>query len=159
VRIDELEKMLMDSNDHSNQRFNETRDRIRNEINQLREENSNNLKCEIEGLKSFVQMATDKVNTNNDGIYEKYDEKLRKIKEVCASYFSKYEKHLLNQQTLVKDLERQQQQWVQMLLKPQELNQARLFAVETRIKESEENKLRDVDFLKETIKKLIFALE
>ena len=36
------------------------------------------------------------VNKNNDGIYEKYDEKLMKIKDVCAQYFSKYEKHLLN---------------------------------------------------------------
>jgi hypothetical protein len=46
-----------------------------------------------------------------------------------------------------------------MLVKPQELNQARLYAVETRIKENEGNKLRDVDFLKETIKKLIYAIE
>jgi len=59
----------------------------------------------------------------------------------------------------VKDLERQQEQWVKMLIKPQELNMARLYAVETRIKENETNKLSEVDFLKETIKKLIYAIE
>jgi hypothetical protein len=42
-------------------------------------------------------------------MYEKYDEKLKKIKEVCASYFSKYEKHLMNHQVIVKDLERCQE--------------------------------------------------
>lgn len=46
-----------------------------------------------------------------------------------------------------------------MLLKPQELNMARLYAVETRIKENEANKFKEVDFLKETVKKLIFAIE
>ena len=43
-----------------------------------------------------MHAETKKVNTNNDGIYEKYDEKLKKIKDVCAQYFSKYEKHLIN---------------------------------------------------------------
>ena len=46
-----------------------------------------------------------------------------------------------------------------MLIRPQELNQARLYAVETRIQEIESSKVKDVDFLKETLKKLIFALE
>lgn len=46
-----------------------------------------------------------------------------------------------------------------MLIKPQELNQARLYAVETRISENEQMKMREVDFLKETIKKLIYAIE
>lgn len=53
-------------------------------------------RLEIENLKTYVTVATEKVNTNNDGIYEKYDEKLKKIKDVCAQYFSKYEKHLIN---------------------------------------------------------------
>lgn len=50
----------------------------------------------VENLEKFVTTETNKVNTNNDGIYEKYDEKLKKIKDVCAQYFSKYEKHLIN---------------------------------------------------------------
>lgn len=114
---------------------------------------------EIETLRSFVQSATALVNSNNDGIYEKYDEKIKKIKDVCAQYFSKYEKHLINHQSIVKDLERQQDQWVQMLIKPQELNQARLYAIETRMQECESVKIKDIDFLKETIKKLIYAIE
>jgi hypothetical protein len=58
-----------------------------------------------------LQRVTDetrKVNQSNDDIYIKYDSKIKKIKDVCAQYFSKYEKHLINHQTIVKDLERQQ---------------------------------------------------
>lgn len=69
-----------------------------------------------------VRDETRKVNQSNDDIYLKYDTKIKKIKDVCAQYFSKYEKHLINHQTIVKDLERQQQLWVDMLIKPQELN-------------------------------------
>jgi hypothetical protein len=46
-----------------------------------------------------------------------------------------------------------------MLIKPQELNQARLYTIETRIKENEDLKMAEIDFLKETIKKLIYAIE
>ena len=60
------------------------------------EDMKNTMKFELEKLQTFVNNVTDKVNTNNDGIYEKYDEKLKKIKDVCAQYFSKYEKHLIN---------------------------------------------------------------
>lgn len=46
-----------------------------------------------------------------------------------------------------------------MLIKPQELNQARLYTIESRIKENEDLKLAEVNFLKETLKKLIYAIE
>jgi hypothetical protein len=46
-----------------------------------------------------------------------------------------------------------------MLIKPQELNQARLFTIESRIKENEQTKMNEVEFLKETVKKLIYAIE
>jgi len=46
-----------------------------------------------------------------------------------------------------------------MLIKPQELNQARLYTIESRIKENEDLKLNEVNFLKETLKKLIYAIE
>ena len=78
------------------------------EISTLADDTVYNLKVEINKLERFVTSATDKVFSNNDGIYEKYDEKLKTIKDVCAQYFSKYEKHLINHQTIVKDLERQQ---------------------------------------------------
>ena len=46
-----------------------------------------------------------------------------------------------------------------MLIKPQELNQARLYTIEHRIKENEVGKIEAVENLKEMMKKLIFAIE
>lgn len=45
------------------------------------------------------------------------------------------------------------------LVKPQELNQARLFSIDTRIKEAEVARTEDNQFFKDMLKKLIFALE
>lgn len=46
-----------------------------------------------------------------------------------------------------------------MLIKPQELNQARLYTIETRLQENESSKIKEIDFIKETVKKLIYAIE
>ena len=159
VRIEDLDKILADQGEAISQLHVSFKQQIQQQISAVKEEVLQNQKNEIDTLKNFVRIATEKVNTNNDGIYEKYDEKLKKIKDVCAQYFSKYEKHLINHQTIVKDLERQQEKWVQMIIKPQELNQARLYAIETRIKENEQGKMKDFDFMKETMKKLIYAIE
>jgi len=48
---------------------------------------------------------------------------------------------------------------VSTLIKPQELNQARLFSIDTRIKEAEQARTEDNQFFKDVIKKLIFAVE
>lgn len=46
-----------------------------------------------------------------------------------------------------------------MLIKPQELNQARLYTIETRIQENEQSKMKEIDFLKDTLRKLIYTIE
>jgi len=43
----------------------------------------------------------------------------------------------MNQQEIVKGLEKRQEDWINTLIKPQELNQARLFSIDTRIKEAD----------------------
>jgi hypothetical protein len=60
---------------------------------------------------------------------------------------------------MVKALEERQETWVNTLIKPQEVNQARLFSVDTRIKEGELTRLRDLQFMRDTFKKLIYAIE
>ncbi len=73
---------------------------------------------EADNVKSFVTNTTNKANQHRDNLQEKYDEKLDKIKDVCAQYFSKYEKHLMNQQDIIKNLEKRQEDWVTTLVKP-----------------------------------------
>lgn len=107
LRIDELEKNQSDYADQNSQKHNDARIMFRSEINHLRDDVSASQKNEIDQLKQFVQTATENVNSNNDNIYERYDAKIKKMKDICAQYFSKYEKHLINHQTIVADLEKQ----------------------------------------------------
>ena len=82
---------------------------FKQELTKLQETIEKNLDKEVKRLEVFVNQRTDKVQQDNSGIYDRYDEKLKTIKDVCAQYFSKYERHLINHQTIVKDLEKQQE--------------------------------------------------
>ena len=52
----------------------------------------------------------------------KYDEKLDKIKDICAQYFSKYEKQLVQTQETCRKLEKRQEDWINTIVKPKEVN-------------------------------------
>lgn len=96
IRIDEIEKTNMDWCDQHLQKHNEQKAKLNLDLGTMEEKLISLVHKEIEQLQTFVKAEVGSVNKNNDGIYEKYDEKLKKIKDVCAQYFSKYEKHLLN---------------------------------------------------------------
>lgn len=59
----------------------------------------------------------------------------------------------------MKELDKRIEDWAKLLVKPQEVNQARLFAIETRLKETEDFRVREITFVKDALKKTIFALE
>jgi hypothetical protein len=48
----------------------------------------------------------------------RYDEKLERIKDVCAQYFSKYERQLGQAQDQIKFMDKRQEEWINTLLKP-----------------------------------------
>jgi hypothetical protein len=49
--------------------------------------------------------------------------------------------------------------WSKVLIEPTSLNEARLFALETRIQEEEEIRIKEQEYMRDVIKKLIFSLE
>ncbi len=51
------------------------------------------------------------------------------------------------------------QDWSKVLVEPASLNDARLFALESRIHEEEEIRITEYDYIKDFIKKLIYSLE
>ena len=59
----------------------------------------------------------------------------------------------------VKELEEKQEEWIERLIKPQELNQARLFSIDSRIKEGEQQRAKDQQFQRDVLKKFIYAVE
>ena len=65
-------------------KINETKSNLKADLNAQRDDLTAKQNEEVNKLKDYVITATEKVNTNNGDIYEQYDEKLKKIKDVCA---------------------------------------------------------------------------
>ena len=106
-RIEDIEKTQVEQHEESGRRYNQQRDEFNKSLKNVQETLEKKMTNDINDLRKYVKDTTEKVNKSNDNIYGQYDAKLRTIKDVCAQYFSKYEKHLINHQTIVKDLERQ----------------------------------------------------
>ena len=49
--------------------------------------------------------------------------------------------------------------WSKVLIEPASMNDARLFSLESRVHEEEEIRIKEYDFLRDLIKKLIYSLE
>lgn len=112
-----------------------------------------------EEMKDFVKQTQEEQSRDNQGLQNKFDDKIQKVKEVTANFFFKYEKELQSLQNGFDDISSKCDDWVKNIIKPQEMNSARLFALETRMNEEENLRFRDITFVKDTIKKFIFAIE
>ena len=124
------------------------KDSIKVQSEKLREESKDIFKkCKKEQLRVRYE------------IEEKYDERISKIKSVSAAFFNRYDADLKSVETKVESTSKAQEEWVKKIVAPQELNQARLFAIETRMKESEESRISDFNFTKDTVRRLIYAIE
>jgi hypothetical protein len=49
--------------------------------------------------------------------------------------------------------------WSKILIEPTSLNEARLYALETRLHEEEEIRIKEYEFVRDLFRKLIYSLE
>lgn len=75
-------------------------------LKDMKDDVTQDMQGEVEQLKGFVREVTESASAKSKTLQAKYDNKLDGIKDVCSQYFSKYEKHLFNQQDIVKTLEK-----------------------------------------------------
>jgi len=59
----------------------------------------------------------------------------------------------------MKMLNQKYQDWSKILIEPTSLNEARLYALETRVHEEEEVRIKEYDYLRDLLKKFIYSLE
>ena len=59
----------------------------------------------------------------------------------------------------MKMLNQKYQDWSKILIEPTSLNEARLYALETRVHEEEEVRIKEYDYLRDLFKKFIYSLE
>lgn len=56
-------------------------------------------------------------------------------------------------------LENKYKDWSKVLIEPATMNDARVFALESRMEKEEEVRIYEYDFMKDLIKKLVYSLE
>ena len=78
---------------------------------------------------------------------------------MCSNYFSKYELDLDELKIRITNLQDKYKDWQRILIEPATINDARLFSVETRLNEEEEMRIREYEYMRDLMKKLLYSLE
>lgn len=92
-------------------------------------------------------------------ITTRIDKEYREIKLICSTYFEKYDNSL--QEMVVKQdlIQKKYESWSKVLIEPASLNDARLFALETRLHKEEEIRVEEYDYMRDMLKKLVYSME
>jgi hypothetical protein len=106
-------------------------------------------------MHNSVESMQKESNQTND----KFLLSVKHIKEVCSRYFQKYETDLEEQKIRMDLIQKKYDDWSRVLLEPMTVNDARLFAVEARLTEEEEMRVKEYEYIRDLMKKLIYALE
>jgi hypothetical protein len=114
---------------------------------------------EIRKMQKTLRDAEEAMNEHRNDLQTKYNDKLRSIKDICSAYFDKYESQLGEQKLKLEDLADKFAAQNKLLLQPQEVNKARLFNLELRVKDQEQSTCRLEAEHKEVLRKLLYALE
>lgn len=56
-------------------------------------------------------------------------------------------------------LENKYKDWSKVLIEPATMNDARVFALESRMESEEEQRIKEHDFMKDIVRKLVYSLE
>ena len=84
---------------------------------------------------------------------------LKQIKTVCSNYFQHFELDVEELRLRAGTLENKYKDWSKVLIEPATMNDARVFALESRMEAEEETRIREHDFMKDIVRKLVYSLE
>ena len=84
---------------------------------------------------------------------------LKSIKSVCSNYFQHYELDLEELRLRTASLENKYKDWSKVLIEPQTMNDARVFALEARMEKEEDTRIKEFEFMKDLTRKLVYSLE
>lgn len=114
---------------------------------------------QIKGIQTFVDENVNEMVTERKQALKKYEKMFSQIKMVCCKYFDKYDTELETIKIKTNNMMEKYQDWSKVLIEPSSLNDARLFSLEARIHQEEEIRIKEFDFMKDTLKKLIYSFE
>jgi len=99
------------------------------------------------------------IKRNAEETQQKFLQSVKNIKNVCSTYFGRYESDLDEQKIKMTNLQNKYNDWSRVLIEPATVNDARLFSVESRIQEEEEMRIKEYEYLRDMFKKLLYSLE
>lgn len=112
-----------------------------------------------QSLIKLVEETAADMNQKRIEIQIKYEKKFNKIKDVITKYFERYDADLEELKINMKVLNQKYADWSKILIEPSSLNEARLYALETRLHEEEDIRIKEYEYVRDLMKKLIFSLE
>lgn len=118
LKIEQIDKFYMDEINKMETIIRNDKSDVKGEISKSYESLNVHLNTELERQKIFVTTVTAAAQAHRETLQHRYDEKLIDIKDVCAKYFSKYEKHLLRHKEDIKTLEDRMEVWITKLIQP-----------------------------------------
>lgn len=110
-------------------------------------------------VKTFMTDNVDKMLNLTQNSAQNLTSSLKQIKTVCSNYFQHYELDLEELRLRIGTLENKYKDWSKVLIEPATMNDARVFALESRMEKEEEVRIYEYDFIKDLIKKLVYSLE
>lgn len=103
-----------------------------------------------------VKLQIDQISKNT---LEEMSKKVSRIKDIWVNYFEKYDKVNLSVEKKFEKVNKTFDDWKELVMKPLNNSNARLYAVEIRIKETEDKIFSNFAHSRDILKKLVFALE
>ena len=110
-------------------------------------------------VNEFVNKSVDYLKKEAATLQERFLSNTKKIKQVSSNYFGKYEIDLEELKIKIDNLQNKYKDWQRILIEPSTLNEARLYSVETRLTEEEEMRIREYEYVRDLLKKLLYSLE
>jgi len=131
----------------------------RDSVNAKEKELTDLMTKQVKNIQSFVDDNIEDMVEERKATLNKYEKQFNQIKIVCCKYFERYDTELDAVQMKVESVMDKYQDWSKVLIEPASLNDARLFSLESRVHEEEEIRIKEYEFIRDLLKKLIYSLE
>lgn len=150
--FDELTKQLQEE-------IKDVRNLATHEMRAQEKDLVNRFSGQFEEVNEFVTKSVDHLKSEAKSLQERFLSNTKKIKSVCSNYFGKYEIDLEELKIKINTLQDKYKDWQRILIEPATMNDARLYSVETRLNEEEEMRIREYEYVRDLLKKLLYSLE
>lgn len=158
-RIGDLDKYYSESMEEMSNTIEQVRIMARDSVNAKEKELQEMMNKNVQKIQSFVDENIEDMVEERKATLAKYEQQFNQIKLVCCKYFEKYDIELETVKLKAQNVMDKYQDWSKVLIEPASLNDARLFALESRMHEEEEIRIKEYEFVRDVMKKLIYSLE